>query len=309
MSKIRFRFFLYALTALFLLLPASADPAPELLPQENTPLYFGNPSRARSDVSDKTNYLMEKKEYTLSYNDSAHEANWTAWHLDAGDTGKSGRGNTFRPDGTLPEGWYRVVQSDYQYVRFGFDRGHLCPSADRTVSVESNNETFLMTNMIPQAPDNNRIVWKALEDYERSLAESGEELYIFAGTYGTGGTSDKGTFTSIPIPLRAENGRPETGEDNKLAYSGMNISVPAYTWKIILALPEGENDIERVNKETMLLAVCIPNAQGCGRQGSWQQYVTTVDELESVTGYDFFDRLPDDTESFLEAKKCASSGE
>ncbi len=270
---------------------------------ENSALYFGNPTNAEHDEKSSTNYLIEKKQYALSYNDSTHEANWTAWHLCADDSGDAGRGNKFRADSTLPDGWYRVVQSDYQFVLYGFDRGHLCPSADRTASVEDNDETFLMTNMVPQAPGNNRIVWKALEEYERALVGRGNELYIFAGPYGRGGTSGEGTFDSIKIPQRGKNGKPVIGKDGMPAYTDMSIAVPAYTWKIIMVLPEDTGDIDRVTKDTVLLAVCIPNAQGCGKNGSWEQYRISVDALEEMTGCDFFARLPDDTEAYLEAGK------
>jgi len=280
-----------------------ADPAQQVSAEENTALYFGNPSSAVHDEKERTNYLIEKKQYTLSYNDSTHEANWTAWHLSTSDFGDSGRGTKFRTDSMLPPGWYHVRQSDYQFVIYGFDRGHLCPSADRTASVEDNNETFLMTNMVPQAPDNNRIVWKALEDHERELAGQGNELYIIAGPYGKGGTSEEGTFETIHIPQRDENGKPVIGEDGLPVYSDMTITIPSCTWKIIMVIPEGQNDIDRVTKDTLMLAVCIPNTQGCGKNGSWEQYKTSVDALEAMTGYDFFSRLPDDIENYLEAQK------
>lgn len=304
MRKIRLRLLFFILiSALLFTAAVRAEPEQQQFAAENSALYFGNPSNAEHNEKNRTNYLIGKKQYALSYNDSTHEANWTAWHLCAADMGDAGRGNKFRADSALPEGWYRVVQSDYQFVLYGFDRGHLCPSADRTASIEDNDETFLMTNMVPQAPDNNRIVWKALEEYERALVGQGNELYIFAGPYGRGGTSDEGTFESIKIPQRSKNGKPVIGEDGMLSYSGMSIAVPAYTWKIIMAIPEGTGDIGRVTKDTLLLAVCIPNEQGCGKNGSWEQYRTSVDALEEMTGCDFFARLPDDTEAYLEAGK------
>lgn len=288
-------------------IPAGADVPQKTLCRpyaaENSALYFGNPSHAEHDESCRTNYLIEKKQYASSYNDNTHEANWTAWHLCKADMGDAGRGNKFRADESLPHGWYRVVQNDYQFVLYGFDRGHLCPSADRTASVEDNNETFRMTNMVPQAPDNNRIVWKALEEYERLLAGQGNELYIIAGPAGRGGTGSRGFFESIKIPQRDDTGKPVPGTDGMPVYSNMGIEVPAYTWKIIMVLPDGEDDIDRVTEDTRLLAVCIPNTQGCGKNGSWQQYETNVDSIEKMTGYDFFECLPDNIETYLEAGK------
>ena len=151
--------------------------------------------------------------------------------------------------------------------------------------------TFLMTNMVPQSPDNNRIVWVALEKYERELVLAGKEAYIFAGPFGRGGTGDKGYFEEIAV--KAKDGR-------ELA-----ITVPAYTWKILLILPEGEEDFSRLVEqagEFEVIAVCVPNQKGCGKEGSWQQYLCSVNYIEEVTGYDFFELLPDNIEEEIESK-------
>ena len=261
---------------------------------EDTPLYFGNPSAAGADPMLCENYLMEKSQYTLSYNCSTLNPNWVAWHLCRSDLGDADRSDTFRFDPELPQGWYAVRKNDYKFPAYGFDRGHLCPSADRTVTTEANSETFLMTNMVPQSPDNNRIVWVALEKYEREVVLQGKEAYIFAGPCGKGGIGDKGYFEEIPVKVKGSSG--ETGGPAPA------ITVPAYTWKIILFLDEGENDFERVTTETQMIAVCVPNQKGCGKTGSWQQYACSVNYIEEITGYDFFDLLPDDLEESLESR-------
>jgi endonuclease G len=253
---------------------------------ENTPLYFGNPSGAVSDLQNDQNYLMEKAQFTLSYNNLTHNPNWVAWHLCTEDLGEADRANNFRPDAELPGEWYAVKKADYKFTAYGFDRGHLCPSADRTASPEDNSETFLMTNMVPQAPDNNRIVWVALEKFEREQVLQGREAYIFAGPIGRGGSGDRGYFDSIPLA------------------DGQEIQVPAYTWKIILFLADGIDDLSRLvntpNSAT-LLAVCVPNQKGCAQNGSWQQYICSVDYIEEITGYDFFSILPDELEDKIES--------
>lgn len=258
---------------------------------QNTPLLFGNPSGARADSAYSGNYLLEKKQYTLSYNARLLIPNWVSWHLDSGDFGAQGRGNDFRPDDTLPEQFYAVKKRDYQYKIYGFDRGHVCPSADRTASREDNSATFLMTNMIPQAPDCNRILWKNLEAFERSLAESGKELYITAGPQGTGGTGAAGYYEHIVIAAGADGGSEE-----------LLLNVPAFCWKIILVLDDGDNDRERVTEETDVIAVCMPNAQHDGTAVFWYDYLTTVDFIEEKTGFDFFSELPCPIETVLESK-------
>jgi len=54
-----------------------------------------------------------------------------------------------------------------------------------------------MTNILPQAPDNNQGPWKNLEDFERSLANDGNELCIIAGAFGSGGTGKKGALNKL----------------------------------------------------------------------------------------------------------------
>jgi endonuclease G len=95
----------------------------------------------------------------------------------------------------LPATWYQVESNSYSGS--GFDRGHNCPSADRTSSTGANASTFLMTNMIPQAPQNNQQTWANLENYLREQVAAGNEVYIIMGSYGTGGTGSISTANTI----------------------------------------------------------------------------------------------------------------
>ncbi len=131
---------------------------------------MGNPSGAQPTVAMKDNYLMDQGYYVESYNSTRGEPNWVSWHLDATNiTNASARLNNFAAFSGLPGGWYAVQSNSYSGS--GFDRGHNCPSADRTSSTDANSATFLMTNMIPQAPQNNEQTWANLENYLRDLAK------------------------------------------------------------------------------------------------------------------------------------------
>ncbi len=239
---------------------------------------LGNPSNAESDLNSPTNYLIIKDEFVLSYNRDRGQANWVSWHLDNTWRGNTERQDDFRPDIDVPEAWYRVTQNDYRSS--GFDRGHLCPSADRTRNALTNSATFVMTNMIPQAPSNNRETWRFLEEYCRDLVDAGNELYIVAGGYGQGGTGSNGGVTST-----IANG---------------NVVVPSNTWKVILVLPNGSNDLRRITTDTRVIAVDMPNAQSIAND--WGQYRVSVDALEQATGLDFFSRLATGVQATLEAK-------
>ena len=253
---------------------------------ENSSLYFGNPTDAFTDTAFTENYLMIKPQYTLSYNTQTLCPNWVAWHLDKENMGDADRSDDFRPDKELPEGWYGVKKADYQFNKYGFDRGHVCPSADRTATKEDNSMTFLMTNMVPQTPDNNRVIWMHFETFERELVTAGNEVYIIAGPYGSGGTSPKGTFDNIPISLKS-------GETYYM-------NVPAYTWKVLIAIPSGTDDLERVDSTATAIAINVPNQTGMQKTGDWEQFLCSIDDIEEMTGYDFFELLPDNVEDVLE---------
>jgi endonuclease G, mitochondrial len=231
-------------------------------------LTMGNPSNAVHDTSYTSNYLMEKSQYVLSYARDNGTSNWSSWHLDSSWLGTTPRQDDFRGDSTLPAGWYKVVSTSYSGS--GYDRGHLCPSGDRTFTVADNSATFLMTNMIPQTADNNRITWEGMEEYERDLATAGNEMYVIAGGYGNAGTINSG-----------------------------HVVVPTYTWKVIIVLPSGSNDITRVTNSTRTIAVWVPNQSGINHD--WKTYRVSVDYVESMTGYDFFANVTDATETTIEA--------
>src|SRR5215510_7666891 len=111
-------------------------------PPTSEHLTMGNPSNAVTNVNQPNNYLMEKPQYSMSYSRDNGGPNWVSWHLDSSWLGSTPRQDDFREDPTLPVGWYRVQATDFSGS--GFDRGHMCPSADRTITVAANSATFLM---------------------------------------------------------------------------------------------------------------------------------------------------------------------
>jgi endonuclease G len=242
-------------------------------------LVMGNPSNAVVDVNQPNNYLLDKPQYAVGYSRDLGRPNWVSWHLSNSWLGSAPRQNDFRADTTLPAGWYQVQGTDYSGS--GFDRGHHTPSADRTSTVADNSATFLMTNMMPQAPDNNQGPWEQLESYCRTLISQGNELYIIAGGTGSGGTGSNGGVTTT--------------------LASGHVGVPSQTWKVIIVLPEGSgDDAARVTASTRTIAVIMPNAQGI-RNNAWQGYRVSVDQVEALTGYDFFSNVPVGIQASIEA--------
>ena len=238
---------------------------------------MGNPSGA---VTDATNYLLSKPQYALSYHCDQGKPNWVSWHLSSTWLGSAPRQDDFRPDPDLPAGWYRV--SAGSYVGSGFDRGHNCPSADRTSSVADNSATFLMSNMMPQTPRNNQQTWANLEDYCRTLVGQGNELYVICGSYGRGGTGTNGYATTL------DQGR---------------VTVPARCWKVVVVLSTGTRDATRVSSSTRVIAVDTPNDTSIGT--SWGQYRTSVDAIEAATGLDLLSAVSAAAQNAVEARTDA----
>src|SRR5690349_14901854 len=253
---------------------AAGAPAPQ---PTSVHLTFGNPSNAAADLQQGNNYLMEKPSFSLSYNKDKGTPNWVSWHLENDWTGNLPRNDTFRADPAVSPDWYRVQSTDY--FASGFDRGHMTPNADRDnpASIPLNQETFLMSNMVPQAPNNNQGPWADLESFLRTLLPA-NEVYIVAGPAGVGGSGDNGPANTI---------------------AKGQVTVQAYTWKVALVLPLGEDDVSRVNASTRTIAVIMPNNNSIN--SDWHNYLTTVDAVESLTGYDFFANVPDIVENSIEA--------
>jgi len=75
--------------------------------------------------------------------------------------------------------------------------------------------------------------------------------------------------------------------------------VPANTWKVIIVLPVGSNDVSRVTATTRTIAVVIPNSGTIGTD--WKAYRVSVDQVEAITGYDFFSNVPQSIQNVIEA--------
>ncbi len=241
------------------------------LPNED-PLILGNPSDATPDIANENNYLMAKPQYTLSYNRQKATPNWVAWRLDSSWVGSAPRQDDYRPDPALPLGWYQVLTEDYSGS--GYDRGHMCPSGDRTNSIPNNSATFLMTNFIPQLSANNQGPWEEFESYCRTLASQGNEIYIFTGPYGSGGTIAQGRIT-----------------------------IPQYTWKVVVVLPNGDNDLQRIRKGTRAFGIIVPNFAPLDINAPWRNFRVTVDQVEALTGYDFFSNVGAVTQLMIERRR------
>ncbi|MEL6157706.1 MAG: DNA/RNA non-specific endonuclease [Cyanobacteria bacterium J06627_32] len=229
----------------------------------NAHLVLGNPSNAGTD--NPNNLLIEREQYVLSYSKARNSLNWASWWVDDRWLGRTGRQDDFRPDGVLPKGFYQATPGEYR--RSGYDRGHMVPSGDRTANSRDNSLTFLMTNIFPQAEENNRGPWRELEEYGRDLVyQQGKALYVIAGVYG-----DKGKAGRVTVPGRV--------------------------WKVMVVLDSTEDGVDR---GTEVIAVDMPNSDRI--ESDWQLYRTTVDRIEIATGYDLLSEVPENVQAAIESR-------
>jgi len=248
----------------------SQNPSAPASPEQAQAIFMalGNPSKAGAEPN---NYLLVNNYFALSYSRDRGTPNWVSWRISKGELGDLPRPqpDPFRPDPRIPKDWKPVTPSDY--TGGGFDRGHMCPSADRSGSAEGMKETFLMSNMVPQTGDLNQDVWARLESYLRTLVTRGSDVYIIAGPYG-----DKGKLKN-------------------------KVTIPTNTWKIAVVVPAGA-PVSAIDEDTRVIAVDMPNVKGI-RNADWQKYRVTVREIEQKTGYDFLSALPKNLQNALENKK------
>ena len=148
--------------------------------------------------------IIVNRHYVLGYSYYFRQAKW-ALEIISPDREDLERLDNFRPDYRVPE----IFRADLvDYTGSGFDRGHLIASADKRETELQNSETFLLSNMSPQAPNFNRKIWKQLEAEIRRLNDKKSifETYVICGPVfdfdkpvKNIGTSD-GNGVSIPIP-------------------------------------------------------------------------------------------------------------
>ena len=211
----------------------------------------------------KKEQILKRKNYTLSFNKETNLANWVAWRLDRQKLIEkvSRKGYGFKPDPDLNPTQAVVTQD---YANSGYDRGHMCPAGDSRWSGEAMKESFYMTNICPQHPNLNGGDWHELEQACRRWAEK-DKLYIVCG----------------PI-LYKKALNPPIGKEHK-------IRVPDAFFKVILT------GVERGKPKA--IGFIYKNTSG---NRPLDSYVNSIDQVERITGLDFFSALPDAIENEIE---------
>lgn len=206
--------------------------------------------------------LVEHKYFTLSYNEKHEQADWVAYILTKEELAQpwQERSDHFLPDPVVKTG--SATPDDYR--NSGYDRGHLVPAADRAFNAEAMQETFLMSNISPQAKNFNKGIWRELEELTRDWAKKNERLYVVTG------------------PVLTQPVKNQIGENE--------VSVPAAYFKVLLDLTEPAKKG---------IGFVIPNEVSFE---PLYKYAMSIDEVEALTGINFFPELmPENLENELES--------
>lgn len=200
---------------------------------------------------------------------------WVAYPLYQGMTSGVDRTDKWAYDPLVPRRYQANVSSSYA----DYDRGHQLPSADRLCNTEANEQTFYYTNVTPQNRDLNQGLWETVERKVRNQMSSSDTLYVVTG-------------------CGFKNGAATTFAKDA---QGHEVGVPDYYYKVVLKYKAGT-----ANGGYSAIGFLVDN-KAYGNQTVSKTFAKTVDEIETLTGIDFFVNLKDEYQKEAEAKYDASA--
>ncbi|MBR4242403.1 MAG: DNA/RNA non-specific endonuclease [Bacteroidaceae bacterium] len=209
--------------------------------------------------------------YCIEWDIAKKAQRWSAFRWDSSNSGGYvKREDNFIEDTDIPEA-YRTTYAHYRGS--GYTRGHICASADRWNSVEANRQTFLYSNMQPQLYDFNGGIWANLESKIRTWNTNDfrDTLYVVKG-----GTIDR----SADI----------------LETTNTGLLVPKYFFMAILC-----KNKSTTNGGYKAIGFFMEHRDNYTDVKDMSPYIRTIDQLEDLTGIDFFCNLPDAIENTVEA--------
>ncbi|MGJ8759674.1 MAG: DNA/RNA non-specific endonuclease [Polaribacter sp.] len=206
-----------------------------------------------------TNQVVHHQNYSLSYSEKYEQAEWVAYELKASDLSST---NYKRPYFEIDNAVKTKAAHWRNYKKSGYDKGHLCPAADRRFSKLAHDETFLTSNISPQEHKFNAGVWNRLEQKVRYWAKKNDGVFVI-----TGGVL----------------------ENNLKTIGSEAVAVPNQFYKVIL---------DKTNGKIKMLAFLMPHKES---NLPLYKFVVSVDKVEALTGIDFFKELDDTIEEQLES--------
>lgn len=219
--------------------------------------------------------------YELEYDINKYHSRWVAFRFDGDTRAKTtGRQDAFADDPSLSS-TYHIGSNGFGW---NYNRGHLCASADRLYSKEANVQTFYMTNMSPQIGNFNGGYWVTLEGLVQSLGRNAtfaDTLYVVKG----GTIKDNQIMDYVTRP------------------NGKKVAVPKYYYMALLKVKNGGYSSIAFWMEHK------DYGYDYNRQAPLSEIkktVVSVNQLEELTGIDFFPNLPDASEEIIENQNMPS---
>lgn len=213
-------------------------------------------------LKDRPEQILNRRGYTTSYNRRTKTPNWVAWHLTKAHT--YGKNQRSQEKFTEDEDVKTPRATDQDYYTSRYDRGHMCPAGDNKWDKTAMEQSFLFTNVCPQNHGLNKYEWNDLEIRCREWAQQYGSVDIVCG------------------PIYDNVDEPKTIGKNK-------VWVPERLFKVVLCRKGKPKAIGFIYKNV-------------GKKQPMEQAVCTVDEIEQLTGIDFFPALDDATENRVEAE-------
>ena len=214
-------------------------------------------------LTDRPEQILKRRAYITSYNNKSKTPNWVAWHLTKAHTyGDHQRKNEVFFEDEAIESSLRATDNDYYNSRY--DRGHMCPAGDNKWDAQAMRESFLFTNICPQNHGLNKYEWNDLEIQCRDWAREYGAIDIVCG------------------PIFSSTGDQKTIGRNK-------VWVPDAFFKVILCRQGNPKAIGFIYRNE-------------GKKQTQEEALRSVDEIETLTGIDFFPSLDDATETRIEAE-------
>jgi endonuclease G len=198
--------------------------------------------------------------FTLSYHEGYELASWVAWQVSPEQAKATG---VFKEKYTGDPLVTTGTSEPKDYKDAGFIIAQLAPAADMFTSQQAVEETFLMSNAVPQKPAFNKYIWQTNEKLIREWAKEGHTLYVVAG----------------PVLADAPFG----------TFGGNKVSIPIRYYKAVLDA-DGSRAIGFVFRNNV-------------STGTPKSFAVSIDDLETITGIDFFPQLQDDIENEVESSK------
>ena len=210
--------------------------------------------------------FLQRYAYKVWYSEQLRIPMAVAWYL----TKEHTYGNNQRKNEMFhPDTDIKNAVTTYDYMQTGYDRGHMCPAGDNKWNPQALDETFLMTNICPQNHNLNKNDWNDLEQLCRQWARKYGKIYIVCG----------------PV-LRGS-------EHKQIGPRTKRITVPEAFYKVVL----------RMGKNPTAIGFVYDNK---GKSQPMKLAVRSVDDIERMTGLDFFSSLDDTLEDKIEAKAVLS---